>query len=1057
MQRSIFSGGASLLPRISVTRPVTVTVCLVALLAVGLVSYSRIRIQAFATGLDSSFIYVGAYIPSATSPQERDQQVGRLMSEHFRTLKGLRKIEVKSGETNTSARLYFRGGLDMAEVYNRLMDRVDLLKRVLPEEYESVVRVYKHNPETDNVVLYAGVALPKGVENARYQLERLVQPRLERIPGVASISIRGTPETAVMIELDQEKLRTRGVNPYELVHTLQGDNFVMGGGTVREGGKKFYVRSLARFESVEEIGSAPIPTERGNVSLNEIATISPNVPTRFWFNTLDGSPSVAIGVYKDSGGNIVKLCDEVEAELKKIEDEIGFKFELFFSQGRLIRESMANLRNTGLWGALFAAIVLFFFLRAVRMTALITLAIPLCVMISVTLLYFIDWSLNLLTMMGLMVAIGMVVDNAIVVVENIYRRRVTGEDSHDASIRGASEVALAITTATLTTVVVFLPLMVMSGNADLSFFLSRVGLPVIVALVGSLFVALLLIPVAAKRVAETRIKRDPRIIDRPRGVYLIGLSWVLRHRRDAVLIALALSASMLYPMEKVKRSDSMRGVDNSIHLSLRPPRFLEWDELSEVASEVEAFLDSRRDVYGIRNIRFAYWPGSKGKLRFWILLEEEGSVPWWHQAYRGFRKWTGYPLDDRIDRKAVVEDIREHMPTFVGHRVHLDGGGIGTPNLAIELAGDDRDLLAKLRAEVARRLTEIPSVTGIFTENDSGSDEVRIEIDRESAQAYEISPYRVARSLSYQFGGVALPGYVSRDKEMDIRLHLNKLDRRSVQQLKDLGFQSKSGEEIPLSAFASLQITGGLKTVLRRDGKLVLSCQVFAKEEDLDSLYGEIDRAMEGFKMPPGYSWDKGDRYDKFRESEEAMQFAVLLAITFVFLLMGVLFESLILPFSVLFCIPFAFLGVYWTLFLTETVMDRMAQVGIIVLIGVVVNNAIVLVDMVNRLRAEGKDRMEAILEAGTNRFRPILMTTFTTVFGLVPMSLTSNTLMGVPYSSMGRAMAGGLLCATFLTLFVVPLFYTCLDDLRTALRGILFSAFSRTGTVSFRRPEPAD
>ena len=193
---------------------------------------------------------------------------------------------------------------------------------------------------------------------------------------------------------------------------------------------------------------------------------------------------------------------------------------------------------------------------------------------------------------------------------------------------------------------------------------------------------------------------------------------------------------------------------------------------------------------------------------------------------------------------------------------------------------------------------------------------------------------------------------------MDIRLHLNKLDRRSVQQLKDLGFQSKSGEEIPLSAFASLQITGGLKTVLRRDGKLVLSCQVFAKEEDLDSLYGEIDRAMEGFKMPPGYSWDKGDRYDKFRESEEAMQFAVLLAITFVFLLMGVLFESLILPFSVLFCIPFAFLGVYWTLFLTETVMDRMAQVGIIVLIGVVVNNAIVLVDMVNRLpcRGQGSD-----------------------------------------------------------------------------------------------------
>ena len=783
-----------------------------------------------------------------------------------------------------------------------------------------------------------------------------------------------------MIQLDRDRLRTRGVNPYELVRTLQGDNFVMGGGTVREGGKKFYVRSLARFESLEDIENVPISTRQGNVRLSEVASVTPNVPIRHWFSTLDGRPAMAIGVYKDSGQNIVELCDNVERELEEIEAEIGFDFEVFFSQGRLIRESMQNLQNTGLWGALFAAMVLFFFLRTFRMTALITLAIPLCVTISVAVLYFMDWSLNLLTMMGLMVAIGMVVDNAIVVVENIYRMRVKGVNPQDASITGASEVGLAITTATFTTVVVFLPLMLMSGDVDLSFFLSRVGVPVIVALIGSLFVALFLIPLAAKRFSEARVHGDPKSIQRLRGIYLGGLSWALRHRRDAVLITLALFATMFYPMDKVKRSDSLRGSINSIHMSLGPPGWLPWEELSEVVGEVEAFLDSRRAAYGIRNVRFSYWPGARGKLRFWIILEDEGSVAWWFQAYRDLRKKIGTPIDDRMDRKAVIEDIRKHVPKFVGHEMYLEGDNVGIPHLFVELSGDDREVLAKLLTEVERRLATIPSVTGISGKGHSGSDEVRVEIDREAARKYGISPHRVARSLYYQLAGVELPRYVSEDEERVVRLHMSKLDRQSVKQLKGLRFQSRSGEEIPLSAFASFRITGGLRTIFRSEGKIVLGCQVFTKQEDLDAVYGEIDQAMVGFEMPPGYKWTKGERFERFKESEETMQFAVMLAITFVFLLMGVLFESLILPFSVLMCIPFAFLGVYWTLYLTDTVMDQMAQVGIIVLIGVVVNNAIVLVDMVNRVRAEGKDRTEAITEAAANRFRPILMTTFTTI-----------------------------------------------------------------------------
>ncbi len=1046
-----------MLPRISVTRPVTVTMCLVALLAVGVVSYSRIRIQAFATGLDSPRLYLGTYTRTNTTPHEKDADIARPMVEHLRTLKGLVYYEIKSHRQGTYTKLVFRKGLDMSEIYNRLMDRVERLKRVIPEEYTRNFWIWKYNPETDNEILWAGIAMPEEIKDARSELERMVQPRLERIRGVAKVEIWGAPEKAVMIELDQERLRTRGVDPFELVRNLQGDNFAMGGGTVREGGKRFFVRSLARYESLDELENLPIPAPNGSVPLKEVATVSRDAPLRFRINRLDGRPTVSIGVYKESGADIVSLNDRVEAELERIEAETGFKFAVFFSQGRLIRESMQNLRNTGLWGAIFAAVILFVFLRAMRMTALITLAIPLCIMIAVTVLYFADWSLNLLTMMGLMVAVGMVVDNAIVVVENIYRMRVKGENAHDASVKGASEVSLAITTATLTTVVVFLPLMAMSGDVDLSFFLSKVGVPIILALIGSLFVALLFIPLASKRFGGSRVRPDAAYIAMPRRAYLRGLSWALSRRKDAVLIVLALSATMFYPMEKVKRSDSLKGSVNTIRVSYRPPKFLGWAELEGIASQVEGFLESKRDVYGIRNIRFHYSPQSKWRIHFRIILEEEGAVPWWHQAYRGLRKWAGYPLDDRMDRKAIIEDIRAKVPTFVGHQLLVEQGRVGDPHVAVELLGDEREVLDRLRIEVVRRLTEIPSVTGIFAEGDRGEDEVQVRIDREAAQQFGISPHRVATSIYYQLAGVALPSYVSGGKEKDVRILLSRLDRQSLLHLKGLAFRSESGEEIPLSAFASLRVKEGQQTILRRESKLALGCLVFARKDDLAGLYGQIDRAMAGFEMPPGYRWNKGERFEKFKESEETMHFAVMLAITFVFLLMGVLFESLILPFSVLFCIPFAFLGVYWTLYLTDTVMDRMAQVGIIVLIGVVVNNAIVLVDMVNRVRAEGKDRTEAIMEAAANRFRPILMTTFTTIFGLVPLSAASGTLMGVPYSSMGRAMMGGLLCATLLTLFVVPLFYTYLDDLRFALRRILSSAFLRTKTISFRGPEPAD
>ena len=410
------------------------------------------------------FLWMSIRYPGAT-PQEVEQQIARPLEETLRTVKGIERIRTYSGTWGLGAPLSFRQDADMELAYNQVMDRLERLKPQLPEEARDNTFVWKRNEEGDAEIMWIGVAIDSSIADPYRFLETHVQRPLERIDGVAKVDFWGVNEREVMVEVDQERLRARGVNTYELVQALRSDNFAIAGGHVHEDGKRFYVRSVAKYRTLEEIRNIPMRGRNGQVRLKEVADVVYGVsPTRRGYQRIDGRMAASLEVKQESGGNIVAICDRVVEALERIEAQpatAGLAFNVFFNQGKFIRQSIRNLQNTALWGGFFAAMVLLFFLRAVRMTAIITLAIPMCVMITMTVLYFVDWSLNMVTMMGLMVGVGMVVDNAIVILENIYRMREKGEAPRQASIRGASEVALAITMATLTTVVVFLPLMLM--------------------------------------------------------------------------------------------------------------------------------------------------------------------------------------------------------------------------------------------------------------------------------------------------------------------------------------------------------------------------------------------------------------------------------------------------------------------------------------------------------------------------------------------------------------------------------------------------------------------
>jgi len=773
---------------------------------------------------------------------------------------------------------------------------------------------------------------------------------------------------------------------------------------------------------------------RENLKLKDIAEVKYAVPERRWQLKIDQKNAITMGVFKESTANTVALCEEVNktfTELTKESALAGFRFETLFNQGDFINDSIENLERTAMWGGLFAFCVLYFFLRRMRMTMIVNLAIPLSLLITLTVMYFIDWTLNLITMMGLMISIGMVVDNSIVVLENIYRKRSEGMNDKEAALHGASEVGLAVTLATLTTVVVFLPLILMNDDIGFKFYMLRIGLPVMVSLVASLFVSLVFIPLAATKIVSKREVKEPAAVVKSNKIYQRSLSWAITHRIEMFIIVLLVLFSMQWVSGQVKRTDDNNGNINDFRFIFEMPENQTLEDAERLFAQVQDTIMVKKETYGIKTVmgrHSADW----GVIR--VFLHPAAKKDWYQIAYENLMAKFGLYENKVMEREAVIEDIKKRMPRMPGveYRTSWRQSGSGDDaSIALTLYGDDTNTLAKLAKEVERRLRSIPEIISIETDRETGADEIHLEIKREQAKKYGISPQTISGTVQYALRGIPLPKYQTENKEIDVHIQLREEDRQNLQQLKNLTFFTQSGKEIPLSAVADFTIKKGFGEIKRENGKTYLQVKANSTSDDMGGLYRKVDQAMQGFEMPFGYSWSKGRHFTRFNESNENTMFAIILAISFVFLLMGFLFESFVLPISVILAIPLSFFGAFWILYLTGTPMDLMSNIGFVILVGVVVNNAIVLIDLINRLRHEGWSRYEAIMEAGKQRFRPILMTAFTTIGGLLPMAVGNASMIGIPYAPMGRTIIGGLLTSTLLSLIAVPWAYTLFDDMR--------------------------
>ncbi|RMF65497.1 MAG: efflux RND transporter permease subunit, partial [Calditrichaeota bacterium] len=916
----------SLLPRFAINRPVTVIMSLIAMLVVGYIAFTQIAVELMPAGFSPPFLGVWTPYPNS-NPQEVEEQIAKPIEEQIQTISGVRRVTSSSSGNGCWTFIEFAQGTDMDVAYAQLRDRMDRVKAELPEDIERMF--LRKWSDSDDPIMWVALSEVTPHDDPYLLVEQHLKKPLERIDGVAKVDVWGTEEKSVLVYINQDLVRSYKVNLYDVIQNLRRDNFSLSSGYVKEGQRKIFVRSLGKFRTLDEVKNLPI---RGtNLRLKDIAEVKYAVPETKWSMKIDDQKAITLGIYKESVANTVDLCDRIneafEQEFKQDPKLAGFKIDILFNQGEYIMDSVENLERTGLWGGLFAFIVLYFFLRRFRMTMIVNLAIPLSILITLTVMYFIGWTLNLITMMGLMISVGMVVDNSIVVLENIYRKRAEGESDRKAALFGASEVALAVTLATMTTVVVFLPLILMNDELGFRFYMLRIGLPVIVALVASLVVAMVFIPLAATRVTSNREVKEPKVILKSNQLYQRSLAWAVTHRTEMFVILLFAMMSMQFAASHAKYKTDMQGNINDFRLIFEMPDNYTMEDAEKLFQAVSDTIRAKADVYGLRTI-LARHSNNWGNIQ--VFLKPAERKDWYDVAYEGLAKTLGFGKQGTLSREEVIADVKKRLPKFPGVAVRTNWrqqGGSQDASLAVSLYGDDTNTLVALAKEVERRLRTIPEIISIETDREKGKEEIELHIKREQAKKYGISPTTITGTVQYALRGFPLPKYHTDEKEIDVRIQLREEDRRNLSQLKNLTFFSASGKEIPLDALATFSVKRGIGDIRRENGKTYLTVKANTTSDNTAGLYRKVDEAMKGFQMPYGYSWTKGMGFRNMQESNQSMKFAMVLSITFVFLLMGFLFESFVLPLSVILAIPFSFFGAFWLMYLTGTPIDMMSQI----------------------------------------------------------------------------------------------------------------------------------
>jgi hydrophobe/amphiphile efflux-1 (HAE1) family protein len=1024
-----------ILSKVSINRPVFATMMILALVVLGIYSYRGLSVELF-PDVDFPIVVITVTYPGAT-PQNMETEVMKKIEDAVNPLSGVKHIETKCLESYAYSVVTFEMGKSADVSSQEVREKVAGIQADLPSDIEDIV-IQKYDPKAMPIISVA-VAGNRSARELTFIAKETVKKRLESLQGVGNVELIGGEEREILVELDLASLEALKLSIFDIQNRLAAASLDLPGGTLKQEGRDFTVRTMGRITSLDQIRDLVVKNEKGKeVRMRDIAVVKDTTKELESISRLNGKRAVALNIVKQSGANTVDVAKRVKAKLEELKNLLPTGVSLVIASDNSVFtvEAIDDVMVNILYGSLLAVLVIFLFLADSRPTLISAAAIPTSIIATFTFMKALGFTLNFMTLLGLSLAVGLLIDDAIVVIENIYRHKTMGKPMHIAAYEGTSEIGLAVLATTFSLVVVFVPVSFMQGIVGRFFF--SFGMTVAVAVMVSLFVAFTLTPMLSSRFL--REEHTHRVGTR-NPVYMLTNGWnnffdrlnvwyqsiirgALNHRALTIVVALAAFFGSFFIVPLIGTEFLPQYDQGQFWVSFKAGPGTTLTETAKLTEGVEEIIGGHKEV----------------KTQFTTI--GSGSDP-------DSRGSIAVKLIDRSDRSVnvfqLIEQLRKELSSYVGLRMTISpeeshGGGGGNA-VEIAVSGENEQKLMALANEVEDSVRATPGAVETDNSLGEGKPELQLELDRGKISDLGLNVAQVSMAVRYLVNGVVPMKYRDGDYESDVRLQLKESDRKSVSDLSRILVPSskeingKSGFQVPLSYVANFRDASSVSEINRYDRQKTVKVYANNFNRFAGDVRADAIARADKISTPPGYRIYQTGEAEYQAEAFVAILSALALSVILIYIVLASQFESFTDPFAIMLSLPMSLVGAFLGLLAFRSSLSIMSMIGIVMLMGLVTKNAILLVDFAKQSIRGGTDRTEALVKAGSIRLRPILMTTMAMIFGMLPLALGIGSGAELR-AGIARAVIGGLTTSTLLTLIGVPVVFTLLDDITKKLFG---------------------
>lgn len=1030
--------------KFSIKRPVTILMCILVAVILGIVSLNKMDMELMSS-IDLPYALVITSYKDA-GPEEIESLITEPIEGAIANVQNINALMSTSSEGTSIVGVEFEYGTDMDEAITDMKEKIDLIQMILPDSVDkpTVLKMDMNSPTVANIAITSDTLSNNELLSL---VEDTLKPRFERQSDVASVDLVGGKETEIIVEINPEKMEGLGLSMQQIAGILAAENQNQSGGTVDYGDKSLTISSKLKMVNIDDVRQTPITLGTGAVvQLQDIAKITEQDKEVTSISRYNGEECIALQISKTSDGNAVSVVSSIQKEVSKVATEYpNINIAITDETGSIIEDSINGVLENIMIGAGLAIIILFIFLKNIGLTAIIAISMPLSIVITLVLLYFSGVTLNVVSLGGLSIGVGMLVDNSVVVIENIYRfRSKEGYSKIKGTYLAAKEVFSSVFASTLTTIVIFVPFVFANGLVKEVFM--DLALSVVFSLIASLISSVTVVPmIAGNLVNNVHRNRAPKLLGFINVLldlfdkFITGLSngyskvlhLAIRCKKRTLLIVICIfiGSLCLYPaigMELMPSSD-----EGKVTVTITPPAGSSLDVINNLSSQAEGYLSQIPEV---TTLTASITGPSSGSVSMTSLFSSSSS-----------QSMITATLVDKTERSKstddIAEEIRHLLTQLAGCEITVSSassmGSLAGGGVEIEIYGDDTNTLKEVSKQVEAQLANIEGIRQITSSIDEAKKQVSLSFDKDKIRQYGLTGSDVASQIRSTINGNTATTIKANGTETDVRIIYPESAYDTLNTVGDISIKTNTGVYVPVSSIATISIDETQTSISRIDQKRYITVSADIYNRDSGSVNKDVNALIKQMTLPDGCSFNLGGTDEMMVETFTSLILVIVLAIILVYAVMAAQFESFINPLIIMFTIPLALTGTFILLFLLDETISMISLLGCLVLVGIVVNNGIILIDYINTLRDRDHLPIEdAVLTACPTRLRPVLMTALTTILGQVPVILSTEA-NGEMLRGMGIVIAGGLTTSTLLTLIVIPILYMYFDKFNHKFRKL--------------------